>query len=694
MTKKYKCIMQDGMKDCGVSCLLTIIETYGGRVSKEQLRDMTKTTRNGVNAYWLLDAAKKIGFNTKAVKGCLEDLKDNMLPCIAHVIIDNKYKHFVVIHQINHKKKKIIIADPSKGIINISFEEFNNISTNTFLLLIPNKKLPIIKYDNQILKVILELVYKYKRLLLTFLVLSIIYTIANIFLSFKFEFIINDVLAYSSKNNLYFISIMFLIIIFFKALVDYYRNNLLNFINHELDYSLLTDVFKHIIMLPYLYYKNRTTGEIITRVNDLNDVKQFISQLFVSVFMDSILVIFVIFALYNVSYKLTIISLGLVIMYLFVLKIFNGLLNKCIIQSKENAANVNSHFVESFSGIDTIKGMCLEEIMINKLDVKYNEYLNVSYKFNKIYNLERFFKTLIDDIGVILIIFVGCLLTISNNMTLSQLITFNSLLLFFLEPIKNIMNLDILIKNAKISLKRVLEIYQIPKENLGLDNKYIGEMIGGCININKLNYSYNGRNNILNNINLQVLPGEKIIIYGSSGSGKSTLAKLLSGYIEVNRGTIFINNRDILEYNNYELRNSICYVSQNELIFTDTLYNNIMLNRDISYDNFLKACNITKVNEIIKDDILGYNLPLEENGFNLSGGEKQRIFLARAILKEANIYIFDESLSQIDIIKEREILIEMFKYLRDKTVIVISHRFNNMDLFDQKILIQEGELGA
>ena len=163
-------------------------------------------------------------------------------------------------------------------------------------------------------------------------------------------------------------------------------------------------------------------------------------------------------------------------------------------------------------------------------------------------------------------------------------------------------------------------------------------------------------------------------------------------YLNIENSKIEIDGKDINYYNVKELREHISYISQNEILYNDTLYNNVTINRYIDFDEFLNICKITKVNEIMDKSSFSSSLMIEENGFNLSGGERQRIMLARALVKDSEIYIFDESLSQIDVSKEREILKELFKKYKNKTFIVISHRFDNSDLYNKKIEVKKGKI--
>ena len=215
------------------------------------------------------------------------------------------------------------------------------------------------------------------------------------------------------------------------------------------------------------------------------------------------------------------------------------------------------------------------------------------------------------------------------------------------------------------------------------------------IDLENIHYTYNGKDEVLKNVNLTLMKGERILIYGLSGSGKSTLARLLTGVLNADQGKIKINDIELINYSLDCLRNNICYVSQNEQLFTASIYENVCLtdngDTETSSNQFLKVCQLCKVDEIAAKSPLAYQLPLEENGFNISGGERQRIILARALLKNAKCYIFDESMNEIDIHREREIIKALFQEYPNKIFIMISHRYHNSDLFYQKYQLINGE---
>lgn len=685
---KYPFVKQTGIKDCGVSCLLMIMKYYGGRASNEYLRQLTNTTKDGVDSYSLLKGAKKLGFSTKGVNGNIEDLENKDLPCIAHVIINKSYKHFIVIYKNDKKKHLLTIGDPGKNKISkIDYESFKKISTNNYLLLYPEKTIPIIKNEEIIKTIIKKYIKENKLLFLLLIIFSLIITFLGIIISYEFQILMDLVIGHA--NNLNKFLLMFLIIILLNILIKLIRQTLLNYINHSLNKEMIINVYDRLLSLPYLYYKNRTTGEVISRIQDLDNIKDFVCKIFITCFIDLSLAIITLIILWNINSNITkilLISTGLII---FILIISWKILHNKIKELKDNNANVNHNLIESISGIETIRGFGLEKYIKNKFILSYDKYQKNSYDTNKIFIYFEMLKNLIEEITILIVLVYGTYLINNNIFTIGHLITYYLLLSYFLDPIKNIFSLGISYKDTKISLERINDLY-----NYQLDKKgklIINSKISGNIEVKNLNYNYSPKKKLLNNLNIKINDKDKILLYGKSGSGKSTLAKILAKIIPYTDGNIKLNNIPLNEYNNDYLLKRVCYMSQNEMLFQDSIYENINLNNNIEYKKFLEVCSICLVDEIVENNQLKYDMLIEENGFNISGGEKQRILLARAILKDADIYILDESLNEIDVERERKILNNLFQKYKNKTFIVISHRYHNNDLFNRKIEIINGE---
>ena len=678
--------MQDGAKDCGICSLLSIIRYYGGDVPKEKLRLMTNTTREGVNAYSLLEAGRKLGFDTKGVSGSVFDIDKKYLPCIAHVVIDNSYKHFVVIYNVDKKRRMIVVADPAKGILKMKEEQFISISTNNFFFFTPNKTLPNIRNENVIKNILVNFIYQNKKIFIYIIVLSFLFTLLNMITSFNFQFILEKAITTDSKDNLFFIFFIMIIFSFFKAFVDYFRNTLLNFISNKLDYKLIVNSFSHILLLPHLYYKNRTTGEILSRIRDLKDLKEYVSHILVTIFVDVVLVLFMFIFLILIDFQLVLIIFVFLILSFILAFLFNKILMRLINAYKEDDMNANSYMVEIISGNETIRSLGLFNKIIDKFSFYYDTSLNSNYKLINYVNYKKIINDILSQLLILMVLFVGSIKVIDGNLSLGSLITFNGLIYSFWEYIKGVLNIDLIFKNINIVIDRINEILSYDTEKIYDDSKLICD-ISGKIEMKNLIYNY-GNKKLFNDLSFSINKGENVVICGKSGCGKSTIAKIISGILRVDDNVLFLDNKDINEFNLWCLRNSVLYVSQDSFLFTDTIFSNIDIEntRDINKVKLIGKNML--VNEIVDDKNNGYFNLIEENGANLSGGERQRIILARTFYKDAAIYILDESFSQIDVARERIILKNIFKKFKNKTIIVISHRFDNNDLFDKVINLE------
>ena len=681
MSDKY-CVLQDDTKDCGVSCLLSIIKYYGGYVPKEYLKELTKTNKNGVNALNLVRAARKIGFDSYGIKGRLKDIKQEYLPIIAHVLIEKKYQHFAVIYKIDKKNNRLLIMDPSKGYNYLSLKDFINVSTNYYILLKVKQLIPKLEENKNIISLIMVFLKKYQVVLYSIILISFFYTFFNIITSYNFQLLFNSL---NINHDLKIISLFLIFIIIFKTFLNYFRGNLINYVNYLLDNTLVKEAFYHIINLPYLYYKNHTNGDLMTRINDLGNIKEMISGLIVSLFVDVSLAVTIIFFMFSIDKVLSVITIISLTIYIIITVISNKVLQKGIKDSLFLTSGVNNYIVESLSSFETIKNLSIQKHIFNNFSEKYHNLNLINMQLIRKMNKENIFKNLVLSISNFLVIYYGILSIQNNSLTVVSLVTYLTLLNYLVEPIKNILDMQLNYLSCKESIRRIKEVFKIPEEKLTLTDKTLKD-ISGQIDIMHLSYSYDGTNEVIKDVSLCIMKGEKVLIYGDSGCGKSTLMQILTRYLSNEyQGDITIGGYDLKDLDLYTLRNSICYVSQNEYLYTDSIYNNVTLGRKIKYKDFLNMAKNLLLDNIIKNTSSSYNYLIENNGENISGGEKERIIIARCLLKKANIYIFDESFSALDIEMERKILNYIFMLHQDKTIIVISHRKSNCDLYNQKI---------
>lgn len=682
--KKKLVVLQEGNKDCGVCCLLSIIRYYNGNISLNKLMEMTKTTKNGTTFYNLSEAASKIGMASKAYYvNDFNNISVYSCPFISQVI-RNGYTHFVVVYKIS--KDKLLIMDPALGSLYMSREKFLNIWTGYIMMFEKVKILPNYKDEKYINKLLYGLILNNKKIIVNCLLLTLMFCFLTIGYSVYLKVMIDKVLN-QDKYLLIVISLIFFIVILFRSLTNLFRNQMLSYFNMRVDISLFLNSFKRILLLPYNYYKNKTTGEIISRVNDLSYIKQIISQLLTTVFLDIVLLLFSLVCLYFINSKMFVISFFIAILYMIIIFIYPRFIKTKIYESQAEVAKVNSYLVESISGLETIKGLRCEKMVNDRLESYYTKAQATIFDYNIISNGVLYLKDLIFYVGVLLINYVGCVDIMNGNFTVGSLLTFNTILGYFLNPLQNFIDLADDYVYVRGVFKRANGLYEVKLDDLESKN---GLRVEGDISFNNLDFSFNGKDQILKSIKIEFKAKEKILLLGNSGSGKSTLLKILYKYYDVSRGMVLVNGIDINDFSISDIRDDIIYVSQNETLYTGSIKDNILLNRDIDYKDFLDMCCYLEVDNIIKDNLLGYDFLLEENGANISGGERQRIILARALFKKGNIILIDEGLSQMDIDLERRVLKRIFSIFKDKMIIVVSHRFNNMDLYDKVFKLKDG----
>jgi len=680
-------VLQDGIKECGCACLLSIIRYYKGNVLLERLLELTKTDKDGTNFYNISQAGQELGLMSKGYKvDEIEKLENISMPYISQIVINNM-KHFVVVYKI--KNGVITIMDPAKGMVKMKLFDFEKLWTGYILLMEPYKKLPIYKEDNYILEMIMKIILNNKQIVGNLLGLTLLVTISTCVFSYYFQVAIDNI-NYQDKFNLVVVTVIFIIILFIKEILEYLRNNLLFYLNEKIDLSIISTTIKKIIFLPYNYYKNKTTGEIISRVNDLFYIKNVISKLILVICLDLLLAMGVFLILFSINMRMTLLLLVIVIIYILIFLVFRPSVRNMTDITQEDSALVNSLLVETIQGYEMVKGLNLEHNFNKKINKLYLKWIDNNISFMKLLNDQEMLKDLFEKVIILLITYLGISYVMDESMTVGSLITFNTLLYYFIGPIREGVDIYKDFYYVKNSIRRVNSLVGYQYENM---DALSGLEINGNIIINKLCFGYNGVKNIISNLSLEIKDQEKVLLLGPTGTGKSTLLKILYKYYLIYRDMVYINGYDINDFSLKDIRDNMVYISQNEMLYTDTVRNNILLERNISMKDFLEVCEITHVDDIIKDKLLTYDYVLEENGANLSGGQKQRIVLARSLIKTSKILLIDEGLNEIDIDLERKILKKIFERYRHKTMIIISHRKENMDLYDKVININgDGQL--
>jgi ATP-binding cassette subfamily B protein len=360
----------------------------------------------------------------------------------------------------------------------------------------------------------------------------------------------------------------------------------------------------------------------------------------------------------------------------------------------EQNAQLTSYLVESLNGIETVKAFNAEEEASLKTEGRFIKLLRSVFKGGILNNFRGSITSFTAMVGGVVILWVGAWNVIKGNMTVGQLITFNALLAYFLDPIKNLINLQPMMQTAIVASDRLGEIFDLSLEREENENKKIQpEDLKGDIVIKNVDFRYGTRALVLKDLSLTIKQGEKIALVGESGSGKTTLVKLLMNLYPWEKGDITIKSYNIKDLAYDSLRERIAYISQDIFMFSGTIRENLCLGRkDIDMNDIVEACQMAQAHDFINKLPLRYETHLEENAANLSGGQKQRLAIARAILKKPDIFIMDEATSNLDSITEKAIERTIETVCKGVTAIIIAHRLSTIKRCDRIYVMDDGRI--
>lgn len=661
--KKIEVVKQRDIKDCGPCCLLSLLKYYNGYVPLEIIRNDCYTNVMGTTAYNMVESLKKYGFDSYGIK--VEKLDNNLnLPAIVHLSLKNGLNHYVVCYKLD--KNYITLMDPYKGIVKMKYQDFYEIFTGVVIVAYPKED--IIKRDKiNLYKFICNIIKNNIKLFMNIIITGFIITFLTILNSLYFKICFNNL---DNKNILKPVAFLFIFLYLSKLIFEFISNYYKNYLIKNINYNLNDTFFEKFFKLPSRIVKNRSSGEIITRVLELNNLHEIISEVVINTIMNLFLAICSFIVLYFINSKLLIALFFFLTSYLFMALITNKFIYRIIRRNIECNEKFNASVSEYCNAFESIKNNNLENHFTSKIKVDILNYLKSIFKINNSVNIINSLKNGLLDLMHYTLITYGFYLLFTNNISLVNFITFESVFVYLIEPIKSFMELIPKCNYLKASLEKTIEFMNNEEESLETTIKFSN----GDIIAKNIMFSYNKYTNILNNINLTIRKNSHVMIKGKSGIGKSTFCKLLNRTYDLESGNIIINNINILDYPLATLRSNITYLSQNEFLFDDTIKNNIVMDNKYDLDKFFEICKLCHLEEIVDKKPLRYETFINKNFSNLSGGEKQRILLARALYRDCPILILDEALSEVNKNLEIDIIKKLNLELKNKTIIYVTHK--------------------
>lgn len=688
-------VPQVDMMDCGVAALASISRYYGSDYSLAHLRELTKTTKEGTTALGLVQAAKKMGFETRAIQAdmSLFEIKDISYPFIVHVAKDGRLQHYYVVYK--NKKNHLIIGDPdpSVRITRMSKKGFEKEWTGVALFFAPEPSYKPYKDKKNGLLALVPLIFKQRSLITNIVLASFLVTLINILGSYYLQVILDEYIPNQMQSTLGITSIGLVVTYILQQMMNFAREYLLTVLSQRLTIDVVLSYIRHIFELPMSFFATRQTGEVTSRFSDANSIIDALASTILSVFLDVSILMIVGGVLLLQNRNLFWLVLYSIPIYLIIVYTFMKPFEKMNHDVMQSNAMVSSAIIEDINGIETIKSLTSEEVRYQKIDSDFVGYLDNSFKLSRLSILQTSIKQGAQLILNVLILWTGAQLVMANTISVGQLITFNMLLSYFTTPLENIINLQTKLQSAKVANARLNEVYLVDSEfQTFQENPYQEQLLKGDITVSDLSYKYGFGRDALSDINLTIKQGEKVSFVGVSGSGKTTIAKLLVNFYNPYKGTISLNGQNIDQLDKRSLRQFINYLPQQSYVFSGSLLDNLTLGADPSVvqEDILKACDIAEIRQDIEQMPMGFQTELSD-GAGLSGGQKQRIALARALLTKSRVLILDEATSGLDVLTEKKVVDNLLQ-LTDKTIIFIAHRLSIAQRTHRIFVMDQGRI--
>ncbi|MEQ9484260.1 peptidase domain-containing ABC transporter [Coleofasciculus sp. F4-SAH-05] len=536
---------------------------------------------------------------------------------------------------------------------------------------------------------------RYRRVLILVFIASFFVQLFGLANPLMIQVIIDKVIVQNSIDTLHVLGFFLVIIAVFEALLTSFRTYLFVDTTNRIDMHLGSEIIDHLVRLPLRYFEKRPVGELASRINELENIRQFLTGTALTVVLDAVFSVLYIVVMFIYSWVLTIVSLGIIPLFVLLTVIVSPIVRRQLRVKAERNAQTQSYLVEVMSGIQTVKAQNIELRTRWQWQERYARYVSAGFKTVLTSTTAGSASNFLNKLSALLVLWVGAYLVLDGQLTLGQLIAFRIISGYVTSPLLRLAQLWQNFQETALSLERLSDIVDSPQEADEADRLNIPmPAIKGEVEYENLSFRFGTSGPWqLTNINLHFPAGVFVGIVGQSGSGKSTLMKLLPRLYDVDSGRILIDNYDISKVELYSLRRQVGIVPQDSLLFDGTVQDNIALtNPDASAEEIIAAAKVAAAHDFIMGLSSGYNTRVGERGSSLSGGQRQRIAIARTVLQNPRLLILDEATSALDYDTERQVCLNLIEAFKGRTVFFITHRLTTIRNSDIILMMDKGSV--
>ncbi|KMQ68020.1 ABC transporter ATP-binding protein [Chryseobacterium sp. FH2] len=703
MKKKFPNYIQPDSKDCGPTCLRIVSKYYKRSISLQQIRNLSETTREGSSLLGLSDAAEDLGFRSLGVQIDFNTLRDEVpFPCILHW---NK-NHFVVVYDID-KNDKVYISDPSYGLITYTKEEFiqfwigENANENTeegiALILETTPSFFQTEFDDSESKASFSFLSKYLFKYKSLVIQLAIGLLAGSLLSLIFPFLTQSIVDVGIQNqdlNFIYLILGAQIMLFLGRMgIEVIRSWILLHLSARINISIISDFFIKLMRLPISFFDTRMTGDIMQRINDHHRIEQLLTSSSLNTLFSLVnLIIFSIVLLFY-DYQLFLVYFVGAALYIGWISFFLKKRKELDYKRFSQVSQEQSKVIELINGMQEIKMHNAEKQKRWDWEFLQVKLFKIRIKSLSLEQWQSVGGNFINQMKDILVSFLAAKLVLSGSLTLGMMLSVQYIIGQLNSPLLQLIDFIKQFQDAKISLERLGEIHDKDDEE-NKEEQYVSEVPEKDIEISDMSFRYIGSDAfVFEHLNLNIPYQKTTAIVGSSGSGKTTLLKLLMKFYEPNEGEIKIGNTKLSSVSPKFWRDHCGVVMQEGYVFNDTIANNIAIGEDhVDKQKLRKAVGIANIKDFVESLPLSYNTKIGNEGLGVSGGQKQRLFIARAVYKSPEYIFFDEATSALDANNEKIIMENLEQFFKGKTAVVIAHRLSTVKHADKIIVLDRGKV--